>query len=204
MARRALGIGLLLGFLVAVSPLHAQDLPPASQILSERILGKTNAPVTLIEYASKTCSHCAAFHADVLPTLKKEYVETGKVKFIYREFPLNRLDVAVSMIARCGPPGRFFPLVDLIYKTQAQWARAQDPLAEVIKIGRLAGITPKIVEACLRSREIFQGIVDSGRRGQAEFNISATPAIIVNGRPVNGNVTMDVLRPILDRAAVGN
>ena len=204
MARRALGIGLLLGFLVAVSPLHAQDLPPASQILSERILGKTNAPVTLIEYASKTCSHCASFHADVLPTLKKEYVETGKVKFIYREFPLNQLDVVVSMIARCGPPGRFFPLVDLIYKTQAQWARAQDPLAEVIKIGRLAGITPETVEACLRNREIFQGIVDSGRRGQAEFNISATPAIIVNGRPVNGNVTMDVLRPILDRAAAGN
>ena len=204
MARRALGIGLLLGFLVAVSPLRAQDLPPASQILSERILGKPDAPVTLIEYASKTCSHCASFHADVLPALKKEYVETGKVKFIYREFPRNRLDVAVSMIARCGPRNRFFAVVDLFYKTQNQWGLSQDPIAELTKIGRLAGITPKTVEACLRSREVFQGIVESGRQGQAEFNISATPTIVVNGRPVNGEVTMEVLRPILDRAAAGN
>ncbi len=204
MARRALGIGLLLGFLAVVSPLHAQDLPPASQILSDRILGKLDAPVTLIEYASKTCSHCASFHADVLPTLKKEYVETGKVKFIYREFPRNQLDVAVSMIARCGPRNRFFAVVDLFYKTQGQWGQSRDPITELTKIGRLAGITPKTVEACLQNREIFQGIVESGRQGQAKFNISATPTIIVNGQPVNGNVTMDVLRPILDRAAAGN
>ena len=160
--------------------------------------------MTLIEYASKTCSHCASFHADVLPTLKKEYVETGKVKFIYREFPRNQLDVAVSMIARCGPRNRFFAVVDLFYKTQGQWGQSRDPITELTKIGRLAGITPKTVEACLQNREIFQGIVDTGRQGQAKFNISATPTIIVNGQPVNGNVTMDVLRPILDRATAGN
>ena len=198
-------MGLLLGFLVVVSPLRAQDLPPASQILSERILGKPDAPVTLIEYASKTCSHCASFHADVLPTLKKEYVDTGKVKLIYREFPLNQLDVVVSMIARCGPPGRFFPLVDLIYKTQAQWARARDPLAEVIKIGRLAGITPKTVEACLRSTGNLPGDRRFGPPGTNGVQRQRErPQSSSTGRPVNGPATMDVLRPILDRAASGN
>ena len=149
----------LAGFASTQSYAQTPKLPPMSEILSERVLGKADAPVTVIEYASMTCPHCAAFHAGPYPAIKKEYVETGKVKFVFRDFPLDRLALAAAMMARCAPKERYFPVVDIIFGTQQNWAKVADPAAALSQIGLLAGISKETYQACVSNKEVFDGVM---------------------------------------------
>ncbi len=174
------------------------SLPPLKEILSDRLLGNANAPITIIEYASMTCPHCAAFHAGPYPALKKEYIETGKVKFIYRDFPLDRLALAASMMTRCAPKERYFAVVDIVYRTQQNWAKVADPAGALAQIGLLSGISQETYKACVGNKEIFDGVMKIRNDGDKEFNVKSTPTIIVNGKTFEGQATIERLRKVLD------
>ena len=190
--------------MIGIASAEAQEkaagaaLPPMKEILSDRVLGNPDAPVTIIEYASMTCPHCAAFHTGPYPALKKEYIETGKVKFIYRDFPLDRLALAAAMMARCAPKERYNAVVDIIFRTQQNWAKVADPAAALSQIGLLSGISQATYKACVSNKEIFDGVMKMRNDGDKEFKVKSTPTIIINGKTFDGHATIERLRVALD------
>lgn len=182
-----------------------QGLPPVKEILADRVLGQADAPVTIIEYASMTCPHCASFHAVQLPALKKEYIDTGKVRLIFREFPTapRPLALAAAMLARCAPKERYFGIINVLFRSQMQWGRAAQPVEALAGIGRLAGVSRATFDACLKNEEIYQGIVKIATHGETKFGITATPSFIVNGKKIEGAVSLFEFRKIIDAALGG-
>jgi len=154
--------------------------------LGEMSQGSEDAAVTIVEYASMTCPHCARFHNTVYPKLKEKYIDTGKVRLIMREFPLDRLALAAAMIARCADKKQFFSLTTVLYKQQTVWARSKDPATELFKIAKLAGFTEEKFNACLKDKKIAQGIVDVKNNGFNNFQVQSTPTFFINGVKLNG------------------
>jgi protein-disulfide isomerase len=195
---RALGAFALLW--LAVSPVLAQSLPPKEEILADRVMGDPNAPVTLEEYASLTCPHCAAFHKDTLPALKKDYVDTGKVKLVYRDYPLDRLALAATMMARCAPKERYFGLLETLMRTQESWARSQDPNAALQRLGQVAGLSKESFDACMANKDIYDGIMASRAEYDEKVKITGTPTFLLDGRKLNINPVADEFRKVIDPA----
>ena len=115
----------------------------------DRVLGKADAPITIIEYASLTCPHCADFDKEVLPELKTKYIETGKAKLVYRDFPLDQWAMRAAMLARCAPADKYFSFIDVLFQNQITWATAKDPMAALEKIGKLGGVSSEQFNACM-------------------------------------------------------
>jgi protein-disulfide isomerase len=145
---------------------------------ADRVLGNPDAPVTIYEYASMTCSHCAAFHKFGLPTIKKELIETGKAKLIFRDFPLDNFAVKAAAMARCAPADKFYPLVSMIFAEQERWARASAPDEAVQKIGALAGMDPEYIKACMADEDLKKAMMASMQDAQKTYAIDATPTFI--------------------------
>ncbi len=154
--------------------------------LDENVLGAANAPVTVIEYSSMTCGHCANFHANVLPKLKEKYIDTGKVRYIIREFPLDDRAKGASMLARCVGPVRYFSFVDVLYEKQEEWAFTKEPLPELLKLAKQAGMTEERFNQCLTDQKLLDGVNWVQDRGQTKFKVRATPSFFVNGQIVKG------------------
>ncbi len=147
-------------------------------------LGDPDAPVEMIEYASLTCPHCANFHADVLPDLKADYIDTGAVHYIHREVYFDRYGLWAAMIARCGGEGRYFGMLDMIYEGQSDWATRDDPAEaaeELRSIGRSAGISNDELEACLTDEAQAEAMIAAYEHYSGEHGIEATPTFIING-----------------------
>ena len=162
------------------------EAPDTSGIV-EMTLGDPNAPITMVEYASYTCPHCATFHAGPFKQIKENYIDTGKVHFIYREVYFDRYGIWASLVARCAGPDRFFGINDLIYASQSEWTRAGEPVAiadELRKIGRLAGIENEQLESCLADGEKAQALVAWYQENAARDNVTGTPSFVVDGRSV--------------------
>jgi protein-disulfide isomerase len=154
--------------------------------IPDMIQGDADAKVEIIEYASYTCPHCASFHAGPYKDLKKDYIETGKVKFIYREVYFDRFGLWASMIARCAGPDRFFGMTDLLYKEQSLWSRAGDPaaiVAELRKIGLKGGLDNDTLDACLEDADNAQALVAWYQENAERDNIRSTPSFLINGEP---------------------
>ncbi|MBC6440941.1 MAG: DsbA family protein [Rhodospirillales bacterium] len=166
-------------------------------MLPDMVLGDADAPIEIIEYASMTCSHCAAFHKETLPKLKMRYIDTGRARLVFREFPLDRVALAASAIARCSGEERFFPLVDVLFQTQDQWARSDDPIGAIEQIIRMGGQDPAFVSACLEDQEIINGILAIRLDGSNQYEISATPTFIVNGEKTAGNMSFEAFDELL-------
>ncbi|MFD3190360.1 DsbA family protein [Sedimentitalea sp. HM32M-2] len=171
-----------------VSPAQADDAAEidTAQIV-EMVQGAEDAPVTIIEYASFTCPHCATFHQGAYQQIKKNYIDTGKVRLIYREVYFDRYGLWASMVARCGGPEKFFGITDLIFKGQAEWVQAGDGSAivgELRKIGRLAGLDEATLDACLQDGEKAQTLVAWYQKNAEADDIQGTPSFVVNGRKV--------------------
>lgn len=162
----------------------------------DHVLGNADAPVTIFEYASLTCPHCAQFHSGVLPELKAKYIDTGKVKLVFRDFPLDNVAARAAMLAECAGPERYFPLLDVLFQSQAQWATAKDPVAELGKIGRLSGLAEADFKACMENTKLAQDIIAKRQGGEA-VGVSSTPTLIINGRLYAGARPMDELEKIL-------
>lgn len=163
----------------------AQAPSPAGQprtteaMLQDRVLGNPDAPVTIIEYASLTCPHCASFHAGTLPELKKRYVDTGKAKLIFRDFPLDAVALRASMLARCAPAERYYGVLDVLFRSQDGWSRAQDPLQALAQTGRLAGVGQQEFEACMANQDLLNGVVNIRLEGERRFKVESTPTFVI-------------------------
>ena len=162
------------------------------------VLGKPDAPVTLVEYASLTCSHCANFHNDVLPELKKRFIDAGKVRLVYRDFPLDRWALAASMIARCAGRDRYFGFIDAMFRDQQRWAQSPDPMDSLSRIARLGGMPADDVEACLADEALRDKILQARLDAQSTFQVAATPTLIVNGRKFGGGLSFAQLSAVLE------
>jgi protein-disulfide isomerase len=186
--------------LLAVAPARAEKNPAgkvsvedlmAPDALPDIVQGDPKAPVTIVEYASMTCSHCAAFHHDVYPKLKKDYIDTGKVKFILREFPLDPLAVGAFMLARELGADKRDAAVDLLFAQQKNWAFVDKPLDGLTSVLKQAGITQEKVEAVLKDAALYDKVVAVRERANKKFGVSSTPTFFVNGEKYTGEMTID-------------
>lgn len=166
--------------------------------LKEMALGDENAPVTIVEYMSMTCPHCASFHEDNFKPLVEKYVNTGKVRFILREFPFDPRAAAAIMLARCAPEQQFFPMVDVLFKQQRNWATATDARAALLQIARLAGFTQETFEACLTNQQLLDDVNAVRTKAANEFGIQSTPTFIINGKRYPGNMSVETMSAIID------
>lgn len=156
-----------------------------SAMLSEKVLGSPTAPVTMIEYSSLTCSHCGDFHVITFPLIKTAYVDTGRVKFVYRDFPLNEPAIVASMVARCSGD-RYFTALGALFSSQSSWASAADSTGGIKTVVAGLGMTSNDVDACLASTELRSGILAIKQGGVQEYGINATPTFVINGQKVVG------------------
>ncbi len=161
-------------------------------------LGSPDAPVTVIEYASMTCPHCAHFHEVSFPELKSRYIETGKVRFIYREFPLDGAALRASMLARCAGEKRFFAFIEVLFREQDRWGRSRDPIGALAKLGRVGGIGKKDFEACMNDKALGDSILSTRLVGSQKFDVQSTPTFIINGKRHAGDLSIDQLARIID------
>ncbi|MBV9016396.1 MAG: DsbA family protein, partial [Alphaproteobacteria bacterium] len=128
---------------------------------SDRILGKADAPITIIEYASLTCPHCAHFNTQVLPTLKEKWIDTGKAKLVLRDFPLDEPALRAAMVARCAPPDKFYPLIDTFFAQQEQWVTSRDYRAALEKLAKLGGLSDKEFKTCISDKKLEDQVAQS-------------------------------------------
>ena len=155
--------------------------------LEDIALGDPNADTVIVEYASMTCPHCAHFYDEVFPRLKEKYIDTGKVRFIFREFPLDGLAVAASMLARCAGNDRFYPMVDGLFETQETWAvPGADGKDKLKLIAKQAGFSEESFETCLADKQLFDKIVAVRKKAHEDYGVDATPAFFVNGKRLDG------------------
>lgn len=164
--------------------------------IGDRMLGKADAPVTIVEYASATCPHCAEFHEKTWPVIKKKYVDTGKVRFIFREFPLDQLALAAFMLMRCAPKDKYHPMLGLIMKTQRTWVK--NPKEELLKIAKLAGMTEADFNACIKNQKLANSIVGISKDASRDFGVNSTPTFFINGRRAVGDMGPDEFGKIID------
>ncbi len=167
------------------------------EMLAEGSLGSDKAPVTVIEYASLTCPHCAAFAGTTFEAFKKKYVDTGKVHFIYRDFPFDQPGLRAAMMVRCSGPERFFGFLEILFKSQESWASSGDPLGELAKIARLGGMSKEEFDACMKNKELMDGILKGELEAQQKYKVEATPSFIVNDVLHEGNMSLETLDGIL-------
>lgn len=203
MLRIAQGLAFVLTLVLAVSGPFAgpaKALEGVDGMLSEMVLGKADAPVTIIEYASLGCPHCREFHEKTLPQIKEKYIDTGKVKMIFRDFPLGQRAMAAHMIARCAGPLRYFAMTSIMFRDQGLWGQAPDGLAALQASAKKGGMSASQVDACLRSEELLQGIQRTAAAGNKDHGVDATPFFIVAGEKVSGAQDFAVFADIIERA----
>ena len=178
------------------SPVAATELMVPGP-LGEQSIGKDDAPVTVIEYASMTCPHCAHFHETVYPEFKKAFIDTGKVRFIFREFPLDPLAAAGFMLARCGGGDKFFPMIETLFAQQKDWV-VQKPLVPLLAIAKQAGFTEQTFNDCLANQQVLDGIESVRKRAVDVFKVQSTPTFFINGTAYPGALSIDEMAKVID------
>lgn len=167
---------------------------------ADMVLGSEDAPVTVIEYASMSCNHCALFHSGTFPDLKKNYIDTGKVRLIFREFPINRPALEGAMIARCAGTDKFFTFLKILFAKQSKWA-VEDSRSQLATVARQGGMKVSTVAQCLDNKELRESIIETRMHGEKEFDVTSTPTFIVNGTKYAGALSFEqfekVLKPLL-------
>jgi protein-disulfide isomerase len=180
----------------ALTPAETAALA-APQALPDIIQGKAEAPATIVEYASMTCSHCAAFHKEVWPALKAKYVETGKAKFVLREFPLDPLAIAAFMLARCAGREKRDAVVDRLFDRQADWAFAEDPLPRLKAEVQAAGVPEAEIDTCLKNQKLLDQVKAVRAVASQKLGVNSTPTFFVSGKRLAGEQSLDSFDRIL-------
>lgn len=185
---------------------EAQATVPDAAALAPRkegddmVMGAAKAPVTLIEYASLTCPHCAHFDEETFPKLKSEYIDKGLVKYIYRDFPLDRVALMAAQIGRCLPPERYFGFVDVLFRQQPNWTSGRDPNQikdNLRKLARLGGMSDETFDKCLNDKAVQDAVLNQQLKGEQEFKVNSTPTLIINGKTYPGALTFEELDKVL-------
>jgi Protein-disulfide isomerase len=182
----------------------AETVPTAElmkpEALPDMVMGDDKAPVTIVEYASMTCPHCAHFQETTFPELKKRYIDTGKVRYIFREFPLDNLAAAAFMLARCSgqdDKNKYFAMIDTMFRQQPQWA-VEKPIPPLMAIAKQAGFTEKSFDACLANQKILDGIESVRQRAVKVFKVQSTPTFFINGTLAAGALSIEELSKQID------
>ena len=179
-----------------------KDLPKALQVqFYDRVLGNPNAPVQIVEYASMTCGHCATFHTEVYPELKKEFIDTGKVSFIFRPLPWDDLALAVSQVAFCAAPASTPSYVSAFFETHASWVRSKKPLEEIKRVARLGGMGPDQVEKCIMDEKLRNLMQEIKRGALEDLKVKSTPTLFINETRLEGVHRMPELRKAIESYA---
>ncbi len=180
----------------------AQALPPLDVMMSDRSLGRDDAPVTVIEFASLACSHCAQFHNNVFKDLKKKYIDTGKVRFIYRDFPTSppQVSIGAAMIARCAPATRYFGMLEIFYHDQSGWFSSRNLLQALTASARKGGVSSETVQECLRQEPLLKSITEKAEEWSQKFGVRGTPSFVINGEPHRGGSDLASLSKAIDAA----
>jgi Protein-disulfide isomerase len=222
LTRRALlggvaAMALVLALPLSASEAFAQEMPEAqgdvdmTEVLKpgplpEMAIGEENAPVTIVEYMSMTCPHCATFHNNTFDEIKTKYVDTGKVRFIIREFPFDPRAAAAFMLARCTPsrpeepstPAQYFPMVSMLMKQQETWAAAEDGRAALLQMSKLAGFSQETFQACLTNQKLLDDVNATMKRGADEFGVNSTPTFLINGKRYAGAMSVESMSALID------
>jgi len=189
------------GFAATV-PAYAQSVDAEKLLkpgpLGDKVQGDESAPVTIVEYASLTCSHCATFHKSTYPALKKDYIETGKVRFIFREFPLDAVAAAGFMLSRCAPQDKYFEIVDTMFENQRSWAFTENPYQSLLDFSKQIGFTQESFEECLTDQGLLDAVNAVKDRGANEFGVNSTPTFFINGERHSGALTIEEMGKIID------
>ena len=202
-------LGILSTILVSPGPAQAaaphQLLAVAQTVLAlnkdDRILGNPDAPITIIEYASLTCPHCAHFENDVLPELKKKWIDTGKAKLILRDYPLDEPALRAAMIARCAPPDRFYAYVDTFFGSQEKWVTARDYRDALARLVKLGGMSREEFDNCLKNTALENKIVEARLIASKELDVNSTPTFFINGTKFTGAPTVEEFDKVLSGLA---
>lgn len=189
---RLVALFAVLGWAAVVSagPACAEDLPTHTQeypgSIPDMVLGRADAPATIIEFSSLTCPHCATFHGETLSKIKKEWIETGKAKLVYRDFPLDGVAMGAAMLARCMPTERYFAFLEVLFAGQRQWAYSQNPMASLQALARLAGLSDERSKQCMTDNAMMTAIRAKQAEAEQKYKIDSTPQFLVNGKLLPG------------------
>ena len=191
---------LLLAVSFAIAAPAAAEVPSPEKAIADRVLGRADAPVTIIEFASLTCSHCADFHTKTLPQVQKELIDTGKAKLIFRDFPLDGIALRASALARCLPEDRYFPFIKILFERQKNWSMEKDPTESLVKLAALAGLSPDTARACMSNMPILDVITKQRANAAEKYKIQATPTFVFN----DGAAKLSGARPVAEFVQVTN
>jgi len=178
--------------LVFVGLAHAADVPALAP--DDAILGKAEAPITIFEYASLTCPHCAEFDQETLPKVKSEWIDPGKARLVFRDFPLDQMALKAAMLARCAPPDKVFSFIDVLFRSQMNWATAGNAEAvtqALSRIARLGGISEDKFNSCINDKALNDRILNERLVAQQQYGVDSTPTFFVNGKKVVGALPYD-------------
>jgi protein-disulfide isomerase len=202
MTRRLFAASASLALLAPVALAQEAEAPPVDKVAlavapahGEMELGKPDAKVTIVEYASASCPHCAEFATIELPKFMKDYIDAGKVRLLFREFPHNDAAMGGFMVARCAPKEKYFPLVDVMFKTQQTWV--PNPLEGLKTIALQAGFTEETFMACLNNKDVAKSIFDERKRGEG-FGVQGIPTFFINGERYKGDYTFEAMKAVID------
>ena len=166
--------------------------------LKDISIGKEDAKITIVEYASMTCPHCRHFHETTLPEITKKYLDTGKARLILREFPFDPRATAAFMLARCSAEDKYYPMVSVLFQQQEVWATAEDAQAALLQIARLAGFSEESFKACLTNQKLLNDVNAVRERATKEFGVESTPTFFINGKKYTGALSVEEMSAILD------
>jgi protein-disulfide isomerase len=173
----------------------------------DMVMGAPNAPVTIIEYASLTCPHCAAFNANTFPQLKSDYVDRGLVKYVYRDFPLDRMALEAAKIARCAGPDKYFGFVDVLFRQQQSWTRGNDAeqiMGNLRRLAKVGGMSDATFDSCSKDKAVENAVLEQSLKGERELKVGSTPTLIINGQKYTGALSFEeldkVLKPLVGKS----
>ena len=175
-------------------------IAPLEEAMSEMSMGEANAPVTMIEYSSLACPHCAAFHRDTLPKIKTEYIDTGKVRLIYRDFPLGTPALAASMVARCAGRDKFFGFLEILFRSQAQWSRSSNPLEGLSQVARFGGMSKADVKLCFQAQSLLDKIRAVAAQAQETMQVNSTPTFFIGKERISGAQPYENFKKVIEKA----
>lgn len=204
-------VGLLGGALPAAAQAPQPTEPPkvdaakAASLLAitkdDRVLGKPEAPITIVEYGSLSCPHCGHFDTTVLPQIKKQWIDTGKAKLVFRDFPLDNEAMAAEVVARCAPANKYYPLIDLFFANQEKWVIEKDWQAALGRLALLGGIGKKEFDSCLANKPLEDQVAQSRLTASQDLGVDATPTFFINGKKFEGEPTVESFNQALSGAA---
>ena len=170
-----------------------------SEAMAEKSIGSPDAPITMTEYSSLTCSHCAAFHIDTLPRIKEKYIDTGKVRMVFWDFPIGNLALAATMIARCSGHDNYIPMTSALFLSQKTWAQSDAPFDAIAGIARLSGMSVEDIENCLDDNALLKAIEAKAKEAESLLGVKSTPTFFIDNKIVPGNLPYEDFKDLLDK-----